>query len=143
MIAALLVPLALADEPATYERLFGDPPAATTETVPPAEPAPWGMVGAVALAGVGLLALWRLRKSGPHGAAGRPLEILGRYPLGDRNALVLVEVVDGDGERRRLLIGTGTGAPTLVSDLGSGAMPSVVDEVLAERRPDFRRGAVV
>ena len=58
---------------------------------------------------------------------------MGRQPLGDRSALVLVEVEDGDGEKRRLLVGTGGQAPTLVADLGT-ALPGVIDEVLAERR---------
>jgi len=63
---------------------------------------------------------------------------------------VLIEVLDADGERRRLLVGTGAGAPNLVADLGQvavaaapestpivqAASKSLIDEVLAERRPD-------
>ena len=143
MIGALLVSVALADEPATYERLFGDQPDSPAQAAEPTEPSPWGLLGAAALGAVGLVGLWRLRVRPPGPGIGRPLEILGRYPLGDRSALVLVEVLDADGERRRLLVGTGQGAPVLVSDLGSTGARNVVDEVLDERRGDLRRGAAV
>jgi len=118
MIGLLLVTsIALADEPSTYDRLFG---AGTTETTTaaPTEGSPWRLVGPAALGLVGLFCAWRLRAGTPSPLAGKPLKVLCRHPLGDRNALVLIEVIDADGERRRLLIGTGTGAPSLVADLG-------------------------
>lgn len=150
----LFVALARADEPATYERLFGEgsPPAETA--APEGSPlAPLKLAGPLALAGVAMFLAWRLRASGAGSAVGKPLQVISRHPLGDRAALVLVEVVDADGERRRLLVGTGGGAPSLVADLGlvpgpaaepepadvAGAAPvNVTEEILAERRaPSF------
>ena len=160
MIGLLLVAsIVAADEPeppGTYARLFGEgPPAQALQTVG-AEPSPWKMAGALALGAIGLWGAWHLRASGTREAVGRPLKVLCRHPLGDRTALVLLEVIDAEGERRRLLIGTGAGAPTLVADLGQvvdmGPVPdgvaigvaepmaraqpcaTVVEEVLAERQ---------
>ncbi len=123
----------------TYERLFSDVPSSDgaegTVAAGDAElPRPWRLAGPVALGALGLLAAWRLRARAPQPATeARPIVILGRQPLGDRSALVLVEVVEPDGERRRLLIGTGASAPTLVADLGVHMPLSVVEAVLAER----------
>lgn len=46
------------------------------------------------------------------------LEVLDRKGLGANSSLMLVEVETTEGGRRRLLVGTGQGAPTLVADLG-------------------------
>ena len=158
MIAlVLLARLAVAEDPQTYERLFGEEPAAAAETNPAGvdggAPSPWKLVGPAALGVACLLLAWRMRARGVFLGAGKQLEILSRHPLGDRNSLVLLEVIDADGERRRLLVGTGAGAPSLVADLGQVALPvgsdvgpavpvaigaskSIADEVLAERRSD-------
>ncbi len=150
MIGLLLVAsLGLADEPGepeTYTRLFGAAPAVALHETEVSDPSPWKMVAALAMGVAGLWGAWRLRSSASRDAPGKPLHVLCRHPLGDRTALVLLEVVDADGERRRLLIGTGAGAPTLVADLGQvpdivAAQPiaraqpgaTLVDEVLAER----------
>ena len=153
MIGLLLVAsLGVADEPdkpETYARLFGEAPPAAVQGTVVSEPSPWKMVGALAMAMAGLWGAWHLRSSVSREASGKPLQVLCRHPLGDRTALVLLEVIDADGERRRLLIGTGAGAPTLVADLGqvpdlvepvaelpvARAQPgaTLVEEVLAER----------
>lgn len=150
MIAlVLLARLAVAEEPQTYERLFGEEPA-TAEVATEVAPSPWKLVGPAALGVACLFLAWRMRAGGTLLGVNKQLEVLSRYPLGDRNTLILLEVLDADGERRRLLVGTGSGAPSLVADLGqvaaSGtaepapvvqtASKSLIDEVLAERRPD-------
>lgn len=132
----LLASLGLAEEPSTYARLFGDEPVATTEPAEAPPASPWRLLAPAALGIVGVFCAWRLRLGTPKISAGKPLEVLCRHPLGDRNALVLLEVIDADGERRRLLVGTGTGAPTLIADLGQAPALSVVDEVLSERRAE-------
>ncbi len=124
-------------EPSTYSRLFGDEPGGVTAVQSEApSSSPWRTIGPAALGVVGIFCLWRLRATTPRIAAGKPLEVICRQPLGDRNALVLLEVIDADGERRRLLVGTGAGAPCLVADLGQAPGPSVAEEVLAERRSE-------
>lgn len=124
-----------ADE-ATYERLF--PADSSSAAVAPAParssfPSPWRLAAPALLGAVGLVAAWRLKRAPTAASAARPIVVLGRQPLGDRSALVLVEVAEPDGERRRLLVGTGASAPTLVADLGTRSSLSIVDEVLAER----------
>jgi hypothetical protein len=139
MIAALLLvaTLARADEVATYDRLFGAEDAAPAESVERAElPSPWRLAGPAALAVIGLAGAYWLKKKGPAVTGARPLAVVWRQPLGDRGTLVLVEVLDADGETRRLLIGTGGGPPSLVADLGTclsvevyADMPAVSPEV--------------
>jgi hypothetical protein len=158
MIAlVLLARLAVAEDPPTYERLFGEEPVTAAEAsaagADGAAPSPWKLVGPAALGVACLLLAWRMRAGAALLGAGKQLEILSRHPLGDRNTLILLEVIDADGERRRLLVGTGAGAPSLVADLGQVALnavseggpagavapvvsKSIVDEVLAERRSD-------
>lgn len=172
MIALLLAAtLAWAEAPAapgatdtTYTRLFGGAGAAApAETAAPA-PSAWGLAGPLALLAAAGFGAWKLKRSVPALAGARPIDVVGRQPLGDRGALVLVDVIDAEGERRRLLVGTGGGPPTLVADLGLAPLPAradarldpradapaadpprparnVADEVLAERRPDFARVA--
>ncbi len=142
MIAALLLlaTLARADEVATYDRLFGAEDAAPAESVERAElPSPWRLAGPAALAVVGLAGAWWLKKKGPAVTGAKPLAVVWRQPLGDRGTLVLVEVLDADGETRRLLIGTGGGPPSLVADLGTclsvevyADLPAVSPEVAAK-----------
>lgn len=146
----LLATLASADEPETYSRLFGDsPPAAAPASAEQGTLPLLKLAGPLALAGVAMFAAWKLRATPTVASVGKPLRVIARHPLGDRSALVLLEVVDADGERRRLLVGTGTGAPSLVADLGqvpepgvSAEQPEIVatapanvtDEILAERQ---------
>ncbi|MDP2310777.1 MAG: hypothetical protein Q8P18_32465 [Pseudomonadota bacterium] len=142
MIAALLLlaTLARADEAATYDRLFGDEPAPAA-TVESAElPSPWRLVGPATLAVVGLAGAWWVKKRAPAVGGAKPLSVVWRQALGDRGTLVLIEVLDADGETRRLLIGTGGGPPSLVADLGTclsvevyADMPAVSPEVAVAR----------
>lgn len=117
MISLLLAGWAAAADP-TYERLFGeaDPAVAAVVEVGPTVPM-W--IWPAMLLGLGVVAASRLRSSLPHKAVNADLTILHRQSAGDRSTLLVVEVADGHGVRRRLLVGTGTGAPALVADLGS------------------------
>lgn len=115
MALLVLSTLALADP--TYDRLFADPetaPAAEVE-IEPAVPI-W--VWPCALLGLGLVGALKLKRtatrSEPVG-----LRIIDRTATGDRGTLLVVEVNDGLGGRRRLLLGSGHGPPTLVADLGT------------------------
>lgn len=150
-------PGAPADE--TYVRLFGAAGAATPAATATPAPSAWGFAGPLALLAAAGVAAWKLKRSVPTVAGARPIDVVGRQALGDRGALVLVDVIDAEGERRRLLVGTGGGPPTLVADLGLAPLPTradarvdaradapadpprpprnVADEVLAERRPDL------
>ncbi len=126
----------------TYERLFPADDLGGSESVAaaPAEPTAtlggWRLIPPALLGALGLYAAWRLKRQQPKIAdEARPIVVLGRESLGDRSALVLVEVVESDGERRRLLIGTGGSAPTLVADLGLRLTAGVLEEALAERDP--------
>lgn len=135
---ALVLAAAAADT--DFDRLFGATPAAepvevtqeapAVATASPAGPSTGGpdayappeipgwafSVGALGLGGMAML--WLKKRASASAAA--PLTVLHRQPIGDRSSLVLIEVMTPDGERRRLLIGTGGGVPSLVSDLGGG-----------------------
>ncbi len=154
--------LAAAAGDADFERLFGPLPAPEADVAPVAAADPVGATSAPVVsneAGVavgytptpyqppevpgwalalGVLGLggsalfWMKRRADSVRAA--PLTVLHRQAIGDRSSLVLVEVATGDGERRRLLIGTGGGAPTLVSDLGGG-FDDVADTAPAKPTP--------
>lgn len=144
-----------------WERLFGDPavseatsstaaapapampadaaapaaaPASSTAsaTAPPAGGPPEipGFVAPIVILGAAAMAAVALRRTRVRQAQSE-LRVLHREALGDRSALVLVEVVTGEGELRRLLIGTGGGPPSLVSDLGGGFDPPAVASVRA------------
>lgn len=141
MIAALLLArLAAADDTETYQRLFGSEPVAASAPAAPVEaPSPWRLAGPAALGAVGLFLAWRMRAVKPGVGPGKPLEVICRQPLGDRNALVLLEVVDADGERRRLLVGTGGGAPSLVADLGQAPVGMELAAPVAVRRAELER----
>lgn len=52
---------------------------------------------------------------------GSELRIVGRTTLGPQAGLAVVEVRGRDGNWRRLVVGTGDGAPSLVADLGEPA----------------------
>lgn len=123
MLALLLSALALAAPPVseeqTYERLFNEAPTAESVAAP-AEPGAspnWTIPLGILLLGGGALLYKRLQT--PRAVANQPaLRVVQRQGIGDRNALVLVEVVEPGGDTRRLLIGTGAGAPALLADLG-------------------------
>lgn len=143
----LLAALASAEETVTYDRLFGSaadaPAAAPTAAVESGIPAWAWPVSVLALGGAVLLRA-RVQKAKSTDAA---IRVLARQPLGDRSQLVLLDVIDADGERRRLLVGTGNGAPSLVADLGAqaaeapasdepaepAAPANIAEEILAER----------
>ncbi|MEC7949148.1 MAG: hypothetical protein VX265_16380 [Myxococcota bacterium] len=112
-------------EQALYERLLGadetrpvsdadTPPAAGLDIEAPTVPGWLWVVGGVG--GVGLLLL-RSRSlkalRGPDAIA-----VVSRSQLGKDGSLAVVEVAEADGEKRRLLVGFGGGAPRLVADLG-------------------------
>ncbi len=137
---------------AVYARLFGDedaPELAAAAPAPTPSASPWRLAGPALLLFAGAGATWMLKRR-VEIAGGLPITILSRQALGDRSSLVLIEVVDADGERRRLLLGTGGGPPSLVADLGVSmpeeAAPNIATQVLAERRaaspPEFLREAM-
>lgn len=120
MIPLLWDVAAAADDP-TYDRLFGAE--AAVEAAPVEEgPAVPTWIWPASLLGVGLVAATRLRRSALDAKVGA-MKVLDRQVLGDRSTLLVVEVQDSSGEKRRLLIGTGSGAPALVADLGAVGAP--------------------
>lgn len=121
MIPLLWGVAAAADDP-TYDRLFGAD--AAVEAAPVEEgPAVPTWIWPASLLGVGLVAATRLRRSALDAKVGA-MRVLDRQVLGDRSTLLVVEVLDSSGEKRRLLIGTGSGAPALVADLGAVGTPA-------------------
>lgn len=113
--------VAAADDDPTYDRLFGAD--ATVEAAPVEEgPAVPTWIWPASLLGLGLVAATRLRRSALDAKVGA-MKVLDRQVLGDRSTLLVVEVQDSSGEKRRLLIGTGSGAPALVADLGAVGAP--------------------
>jgi hypothetical protein len=113
VIAAWGALVAAAADPALDERLLGgaDPePAAVTES-------PWPPLWPFGLAAAGAaLAVWARRKGSP--SDNGEIRLISMIPLGKDNGLAVVEVMDADGVWRRLLVGSGTGAPQLLTDLG-------------------------
>jgi hypothetical protein len=53
------------------------------------------------------------------GGAVAPMRVLSRTALGQNTGLALVELDDGDGGTRRVLVGFGGGSPNLVTELGA------------------------
>ncbi len=123
LLALVALGSARADAPEgqdAYQRLFPEGSSGASgsgaDIEPPAFPA-WMFP-----AGIGFLGLWAATRLRPPEAGGAPsaaMTVVTRTPLGDRSHLLVVDVTGADGERRRLLIGTGTGAPSLVADLGA------------------------
>jgi hypothetical protein len=134
------------------ERLFGGapsgvqaPPAIPTVTLPSPDVPLWAwplvLVGAVALY-VLRDRLLRRRQPAP------VLRVLGRVSLGKEGSLALVDVDDGRGGSRRLLLGLGAGTPQLLTDLSQPARRSVDTpladgEALAPPRPPRPPGATL
>lgn len=148
MLALLFCALTQAAPPVseetTYDRLFAEAPTAESVAAP-VEPGPtvssWAIpLGIFGIAGA-LLLYKRMQTPGVQNKA-PTLRVLQRQAIGDRNALVLVEVLEPGGDLRRLLIGTGSGAPTLLSDLGvtevvaNSEMPEMKVETKAESKPE-------
>ncbi|MEN9787413.1 MAG: hypothetical protein RLZZ299_2677 [Pseudomonadota bacterium] len=135
MIAALLALVAHAAEPAPvtadappvnaetqagdaaqYARLFGGEGSA--QAAPERTPAFPLWVVPAAVGALGLYAAGRLRAPGETGRGAPGVKLVSRQAVGDKSHLVVVDVPSADGNRRRLLVGTGGGAPSLVADLG-------------------------
>lgn len=115
----------------------GTGPALGLDVQPPAVPTWLWVVGL--LGGVGLLLLRsRTMKvlSGP-----KPIEVMTRTALGKDGSLAVVEVTEADGEKRRLLVGFGGGAPRLVADLGR-PFPDVVPGAVDDRAVAALHGRV-
>ena len=131
---ALWLPLALAAEPSLpepepaalrtlhlddplQERLLGDAPAAVLPSSHGGTGSPWLGALAIVAAGSGL-AFWLKQRTALRASEEDPvLRIVSRSSLG-LSQLVVVDVRDGLGRTRRLLIGTGGSSPALVADLG-------------------------
>jgi hypothetical protein len=138
-----LQPAAAPPADALYDQLLGD-------ATPEAHPAPLSLgssVGGlwplgVAAIGAGLVfAASRYRRS-----SGRPevIAVVGRTSLGATAGLVVVDVKDPTGNWRRLLVGTGgTGAPTLVADLGEDEAEVDVPAMPVLPEPPPRTAALV
>ena len=105
-------------EDATYDRLFGAQAAPQDVTAPPELPSLvpiWAIPVLLMAAGGGAFLYMRQRSAAvPAGS----MRVLQRQPIGERNAVVLLEYTDTAGEARRYLIGTGAGSPVLLVDLG-------------------------
>jgi hypothetical protein len=112
-----------------FDRLLGEEaaPLEAPAALPPAPAlSPWPLALGVA----GLLALWWGRGRLELPIASEPeLRVVGRTALGGRAGLAVIEVRAPDGGWRRLVVGTGDGAPRLVADLGASSFDEVLDEV--------------
>ncbi len=121
-----------------YQRLLGElPPAGSAPSTPPLPGGgAWGLGLLVpALLVVGGLLLWRARLQARLRVPGPGMRVLSRLALGREGALLLVEVDDGRGESRRLLLGAGGGAPRLVAELDAAGPVAAGD---AEAAPAAR-----
>lgn len=106
---------------AALDELLGPAPetpasAASVPLAPQAPAIPWWLgLGAVGL----VIAWWSRGKLGLQQLQ-QPaqLRVVGRTALGGRAGLTVVEVRIAEGGWRRLVVGTGDGAPSLVADLG-------------------------
>ncbi|MEZ4235197.1 MAG: flagellar biosynthetic protein FliO [Myxococcota bacterium] len=126
MLAAPLAappPVALPRDADLLERrLLGDPPAADATATPASGGIGAGLAGlwplGLAVAGVGLV--WLARKKTPGlGVTGTEGPwVVGRSALTTGTQALLLEVRDATGRKRRLLVATGSGALTLLADLG-------------------------
>ena len=119
---------AKADDSTQFDRLFGEEDAAeSAPSSPPRLPTPqmplwlWGLLGLMFLA---LIVSRRALLPGKRGEADEGIRVTSRTSLGREGNLAVVEVGDGTGGRRRLLVGFGSGAPRLVADLTP--MPEVL-----------------
>lgn len=131
----LLSSLAFGDAPEpTFQRLFaGGTEAAAGEiagaSAEPGVPAS-GWAWPALLSGAGLVAAWQLRKRAGL-ASTDSMRVIQRQVLGDKTTLVLVEVQDGQGATRRLLVGSANGALNLINDLGVVSAPVATPAAIA------------
>jgi hypothetical protein len=132
----------IAEEASVYARLFAD----SELIAPPKVVAPTPEVRAVplwawpvGLVGLGMLVWSRKKAQGQIDAHMPAINVLGRSALSRDGQLAVVEVADGCGGTRRLLIGFGGGAPRLVADLwadpGLGIDLSMEPETLEASAP--------
>lgn len=110
---------ALADRLLGPEAGIASPDPEVTELLPPVQ-SPWQTPLPFILGAVGLYALWwgQKRWQSQRRGLGSELRIVGRATLGGSAGLAVVEVRGREGLWRRLVVGTGDGAPRLVADLG-------------------------
>ena len=124
--AALAAPFPDPVEDPVYDRLLGSELPGADASAAPAGRGIGAGLGSLAglwplgLAGMGVGLVWLARKRAPGlrapGSDGP--WVVGRTPLTSSAHAVLLEVRDAAGRNRRLLVATGTGAPTLLADLG-------------------------
>jgi hypothetical protein len=118
-----VAPKAGGPEDPLFQRLLGGGPVEPAPVVAPAvgfgfeSPTIPSWLWVVGILGGGALLLLRSRSMralrGPDA-----ISVVSRTQLGKDGNLAVVEVIEADGERRRLLVGFGSGAPRLVADLG-------------------------
>lgn len=138
MIPALFL-AAMAHADPAYDRLFGGE-AATAETSPAAELPAGGFAWPALLAGAGIAAAWQLRKKALGGGTQSGMRVVQRQVVGDKNTLLLVEVDDGTGGQRRLLLGSSQAGLALVQDLGpAGTTPRSL-ETFTDALPEVETG---
>jgi hypothetical protein len=118
-----------------YDQLLGGPAAASAPAPSPAALATWSGLWPLGLAAVGAGAVWLATRKRVARAADS-VTVLARTALGTSQAgVVVIEVQDATGKARRLLLGTGgSGAPTLLADLGEEE-PVEIEEAPAAPQP--------
>lgn len=90
----------------------------------------WGLALGLAALGAGGYALRRMRRGLP--LVGRPLRLVAQVPLGGNATASLLEV-EVDGSVERYLVGTGSGAPALLAQVGA-RFPALDDAPPRSRR---------
>ena len=110
-----------------YDRLLGDEPPPPTPESPDAVSLPvwvWPMAGLLVVLVIG----GRYLESRRRRSAGPPLELrlVSRLSRGREGQLAVIEVADGAGAYRRLLVGLGGGAPRLVMELDSSTFETAL-----------------
>lgn len=85
------------------------------------------ILGMVSVGGAAYVARDKIRP-GAERAGMPPLRVVGQTRIAGQAGLALVEVQDGEGKVRRLVVGIGQGIPTLVSDLGAQVTVADVDD---------------
>jgi len=116
------VPVVEVIDPALEARLLGEADAPHSDAVvgiPSASEASFQwlwIVGGLCVAAVGFVV--RKRVTSKVVAPRQGMQVVERVVLQGNNGLTVVDVAQTEGTVRRLLVGTGTGAPVLVADLG-------------------------
>jgi hypothetical protein len=101
------------------QRLLGPAPAEVVvpPELPPPPEVPWWPIP-TALVGFGLLIWARQRALVGVSGEGSQVRMISSLALGSSGGVTLLEVEDVNGSRRRLLVGTGSGPPRLIAELG-------------------------